>query len=75
MNSDNNLVTMANQIGMFFETMPDRSQALEDFAKHLKSYWEPRMLKTLLQHIDTTGGNDMLPMALESIRLHKSLLQ
>lgn len=75
MNSDNNLVTMANQIGMFFETMPDRSQALEDFALHIKRFWEPRMRKTLLQHIDTHGGKDLLPMALEAIRTHKNLLQ
>ncbi|HPL79530.1 MAG TPA: formate dehydrogenase subunit delta, partial [Burkholderiaceae bacterium] len=33
MNADN-LVIMANQIGSFFETMPDRQQALTDIAGH-----------------------------------------
>jgi hypothetical protein len=38
-----NLVKMANQIGTFFEAMPDRDEALGDIASHLKRFWEPRM--------------------------------
>ena len=39
------LVKMANQIGSFFSTMPDRDQAIADLASHLKRFWEPRMRK------------------------------
>lgn len=72
MDATNNLVTMANQIGAFFETMPDRRQALEDIAGHLKRFWEPRMRKALLQYADDQGGFDLKEIVLEALRIHKS---
>ena len=42
MNSSN-LIRMANQIGTFFESQPDRNEALEGLAQHLQRFWEPRM--------------------------------
>jgi len=69
------LVKMANQIGAFFETMPDRQQAMADFASHLKRSWEPRMRRELLAYIDTQGGPGLNPMVLETVRLHAATLQ
>ncbi|AMO98782.1 NADH-dependent formate dehydrogenase delta subunit FdsD family protein [Collimonas arenae] len=69
------LVTMANQIGSFFETMPDRPQAMSDFANHLKRNWEPRMRRELLQHIEQQGGSDLNGLVLEALRLHGSMLK
>eukprot|EP01036_Dinobryon_divergens_P058728 gene58728-78350_t len=43
---------MANQIGSFFESMPDRAQAIEDIASHIKRFWEPRMRRAILASID-----------------------
>jgi formate dehydrogenase subunit delta len=42
------LVRMANQIGAFFEAMPDREQAVRDVADHLRRSWDPRMREQLL---------------------------
>lgn len=69
------LVTMANQIGSFFDTMPDRPQAMSDFANHLKRNWEPRMRRELLQHIEQQGGGDLNQMVLEALRLHGGILK
>lgn len=49
------LVRMANQIGAFFEAMPDREQAVRDVADHLRRSWDPRMRTQLMA---TLGGAD-----------------
>lgn len=67
------LVRMANQIGTFFEAMPDRPEALEGIAQHLKKFWEPRMRRELLAHIDS-GASDLSAMVAEAIRLHRDVL-
>ena len=54
MNPDT-LIKMANQIGAFFEVMPDREQAVKDIANHLRRTWEPRMRTELMA---TLGGAD-----------------
>lgn len=51
--SPDTLIRMANQIGAFFEVMPDREQAVKDIASHLRRTWDPRMRTELL---DTLGG-------------------
>jgi len=73
MNADN-LVTMANQIGDFFETMPDRQQALTDIAGHLKRFWEPRMRRSLLKHVDEHAGAQVKDIVLEAVRLHRAAI-
>ncbi len=72
MDAMNNLVTMANQIGAFFETMPDRRQASEDIAGHLKRFWEPRMRRSLLKYVDDQGGPGLKEIVLEALRTHKT---
>lgn len=73
MNADQ-LVTMANQIGSFFETMPDRQQALADIAGHLRRFWEPRMRRSLLQHVDQQAGVQLKAIVLEALRLHRAAI-
>jgi formate dehydrogenase subunit delta len=66
------LVKMANQIGAFFETMPDRQQALTDAARHLQKSWDPRMRRQLQQYMDEQGGaqlSDFVQQALRAQRL------
>lgn len=41
------LIDMANQIGAFFESMPDRDEALTGIAEHIRRFWEPRMRRAL----------------------------
>jgi len=47
-----NLIEMANQIGMFFDSLPDREEALTGIAEHIRKFWEPRMRRTLLAVLD-----------------------
>jgi formate dehydrogenase subunit delta len=67
----NKLVQMANQIGDFFESMPDRKQALADIAGHLKKFWDPRMRRALMQHINEQGGTDLKDIVLQAIQQSK----
>jgi len=70
-----NLVTMANQIGAFYESMPDRKQALSDIAGHIKRYWEPRMRRELLEHFDEQSvSSELSPIVLESLHFNRGLL-
>lgn len=73
-NNVETLVTMANQIGDFFVTMKDRNQSQEEIAGHLKRFWEPRMRRTLLEHVDH-GGAGLSDIVLEAVRNHKEKLQ
>jgi formate dehydrogenase subunit delta len=68
------LVKMANQIGAFFEDMPDREQAKADIANHLKKFWEPRMRKTIVQKMDGGEANELSPVVREAIDAHRGLL-
>ncbi len=68
------LVRMANQIGQFFEAMPDRAEALEGVALHLKKFWEPRMRRALLAHVDAAGETGLNSMVAEAIRQHRGKL-
>ncbi len=69
-----NLVKMANQIGAFFESMPDREQAMADIATHIKKFWEPRMRKTILQKMDGGEAEELSPMVREAIEAHRGML-
>jgi formate dehydrogenase subunit delta len=72
-NNVETLVTMANQIGEFFVTMKDRKQSLEEISSHLKRFWEPRMRRALLDHVEH-GGAGLHDIVLEAVRTHKEKL-
>jgi len=63
------LVYMANQIGMFF-TAQDRETAPAKIAEHIRKFWDPRMRKAILEHIDAGAeGLDPAPrQAIETLR-------
>ncbi len=73
MNIDN-LVTMANQIGSFFESYPDKAEASTEISGHLRRYWAPRMRGQLLVHVDEQHGEGLSPIVLTSIREHRAQL-
>ena len=62
------LITMANQIGGFFEAMPDREQAVADTANHLQKTWEPRMRKEILACLGTAEEERLKPLVREALR-------
>ena len=53
------LTKMANQIGAFFEAMPDREQATRDVAHHIMRSWEPRMRRALIEHVSVAGDGEL----------------
>ena len=69
------LITMANQIGQFFEAMPDRPQALEDIARHVGNFWEPRMRAQLLAHLDQSQGAGLSVIVHEAFTMHRGFLE
>lgn len=72
MNRDH-LIRMANQIGTFFESQPDRAEALEGIATHLKRYWEPRM-RQQLQALLEAGDAGLSPIVREALERRRALL-
>ena len=64
----NNLIHMANRIGDFFDAMPDRPEALEGIAQHIKKFWEPRMRRHLFELLES-GRKELLPLVVEASAL------
>ena len=75
MNNNDNLVKMVNQIGTFFESMPDRNEALEGIANHLKKFWDPRMRKALIAMIDNQEHSEIKDIVLSAIQTHREILR
>jgi len=69
-----NLIHMANQIGSFFEAMPEQDEALQGIAGHLQRFWEPRMRSQLLGYLDAEDGKGLKPIVVSAIRAHRSSL-
>ena len=63
--SPDKMIYMANQIAGFFATQPGDHQAA-DVARHLKAYWDPRMLAQLYAHADA-GGAGLSPRVLDAV--------
>ena len=70
-----NLVHMANQIGEFFSAYPDRDEALEGIANHIRKFWEPRMRLKLFESIDQGLTGELSELVAQSLALHRSSLQ
>ncbi|MBI5109081.1 MAG: formate dehydrogenase subunit delta [Rhodocyclales bacterium] len=62
------LIAMANQIGAFFEAMPDHEQAVADVANHLRRSWEPRMRQQIIACLGTTNEEQLKPLVREALR-------
>jgi formate dehydrogenase subunit delta len=65
------LVTMANQIGAFFDSQGTRDEAVAGIADHLKRFWEPRMLKSIRAHVDAgaEGLRDSVAQAVRTLHV------
>ena len=63
------LVYMANQIATFFVSQ-DQATASEKTAEHLKKFWDPRMRKEIIAHMDAGGAgfDPKVRAAVESLR-------
>jgi formate dehydrogenase subunit delta len=74
MNNDN-LVRMANRIGDFFQAMPDRNEAIAGIAGHIQRFWEPRMRRQILAHLDQAGGAGLHDIVLAALQRHEATLR
>lgn len=45
------LIKMLNDISSFYETMPDKPKAIADMAKHIRSFWDPRMRSNMVNYL------------------------
>ena len=61
------MVEMANDIANFFASEPDHAAAIDGVANHLKRYWEPRMRKQIIAHLDA-GGHGLSDLAREGVQ-------
>ena len=50
------LVSMANDIGAFFDAEPDKAEAARSIAGHLKRFWDPRMRRQIVGHYRDGGA-------------------
>jgi formate dehydrogenase subunit delta len=71
--SPEHLIRMANQIGTFFASQPDRAEALEGIANHIRKFWEPRMRREFLTLLDA-GGEGVSAIVREALQRHRALL-
>ena len=62
------LVYMANQISSFFISQGTAERAVLGVADHIKSFWDPSMIRRIYAHLDATGGEGLNPVALEAVR-------
>lgn len=58
------LVDMANQIGRYFDSYPDRAEARAEIAGHIKRFWEPRMRAAIVAHARAEGLDPLVREAL-----------
>ena len=65
---------MANRIGEFFQAMPDRNEASQGVATHIRKFWDPRMRREMLAYLDQHGGEGLSPLVLSSLREHRATL-
>jgi formate dehydrogenase subunit delta len=74
MNVDH-LVQMANQIGTFFQSMADATEAREGIATHLRKFWEPRMRVLLLERAQQGEASGLDALVLQAVQEHQAQLQ
>jgi len=62
------LVRMANDIGAFFASEPDKDEAAREVLGHIKRYWDPRMRLQIAEYYDT-GALGLSGHVREAIRM------
>ena len=70
--STEHLVQMANDIGHFFAAESQRAEAIAGIANHIRRFWDPRMRRQILAHLQAGGeGLEELPReAVASLKLN-----
>lgn len=61
------LVKMANQIEAFFRSEPDPDVAVGAIENHLRKFWEPRMRRAIVAHVER-GDPGLGELATRAVR-------
>ena len=61
------LVSMANDIGNFFDGEAGQKEAPASIALHITRYWDPRMRSQIIAHA-SAGGEGLSPAVLTAVR-------
>jgi len=59
------LVMMANQIATFFSAQGE-ARALPQITKHIADFWDPRMRRMIIAHLEA-GGAGLSPLSKAAI--------
>jgi formate dehydrogenase subunit delta len=62
------LVSMANDIGAFFNGEADKAVAAQGVATHIRRYWDPRMRREIITHY-RDGGAGLDPLVRSAVAL------
>lgn len=65
--NNSNLIKMANNIGAFFKSEPDRELAIQGVEQHIRNSWEPRMRKQIVEYVQQDGA-ELLDIVAEAVR-------
>jgi formate dehydrogenase subunit delta len=67
--SGEHLVKMANDIGNFFNSEPDRTEAVAGVANHIAKFWTPRMRQKLGAYLKEHGDAELSELPRAAIKL------
>ena len=68
------LVKMANNIGDFFQSDPDKVKGAKGVADHIRNFWEPRMRRQIFEYIDKSSGEGLTDLVLTALKAHRKEL-
>lgn len=70
------LVAMANDIGNYFASEPDREAGINGIANHLVKFWDPRMRTQIIAHLADGGAglSDISKAAVEILAARQPTL-
>jgi formate dehydrogenase subunit delta len=64
------LIKMANDIGSFFEVDKDRARGAAGVADHIRKFWDPRMRRQIMEHLEEHEGQGLKPIVVEALRTY-----
>lgn len=67
------LISMANQIGDFYESYPNQSHAEQDIAGHLNKFWALPMRQQIAKYVETQHGEGLHARVKSAIKTHLQL--
>ena len=67
------LISMANQIGDFYESYPNQSHAQKDIAEHINKFWALSMRNQIAEYVTSQGGTGLHAQVQHAIKSHLKL--